>query len=248
MSQVKDPVLKDKLENLIPEIAAPKPKKTEQAPDPTLPKDPDEIIGIDESGKGDYFGPLVVAAVHINKDTKALLKEKGVADSKRLTDKKITELAPFIKENCSHSLVVMHNHSYNEVYEKFQNLNHILAWGHAKVLENTLEQVECQYALSDQFGDPSLVKNALMVKGKQVTLFQRTKAESNLAVAAASVLARAAFIADMEKIGKIFQMTFPKGASQQVVDTAKKFVKKYSKEELEYVAKLHFKITDTVIE
>jgi ribonuclease HIII len=209
-----------------------------------LIKDPEEIIGIDESGKGDYFGPLCVAAVHVNQAIKNKLENLGVTDSKKLDDKKIVRIAVEIKKLCPHSLVIMGNKSYNEVYERMQNLNHILAWAHARVLENTLEQVPCKYALSDQFGNAQLINNALMPKGKNIILMQRPKAESNIAVAAASILARDAFIENLKKMGEAFSMEFPKGCSPKTMSAAETFVEKYGKDSLLYVAKLHFNLTD----
>jgi ribonuclease HIII len=137
----------------------------------------------------------------------------------------------------------MGNKSYNEIYEKINNLNHMLAWGHARVLENVLNQVDCQVALSDQFGNPALVQNNLMAKGRQITLFQRHGAESNLAVAAASILAREAFVSTLEKMEAAFEMNFPKGCSVETQKAAKAFVTRYGMESLNVVAKLHFKLT-----
>ncbi len=203
----------------------------------------DTIIGIDESGKGDYFGPLVVAAVHVTPKSKRFLKQLGVMDSKDLSDNYIEEISPEIKKHCAHSLVIMGNQSYNDIYEKIKNLNHILAWGHARVLENVLKQVDCEFALSDQFGNPALVQNALMQKGQQVKLFQQPKAESHIAVAAASILARNGFVNAIRKLETAFGMPFPKGCSVETVRAAKAFVKRYGEQNLALVAKTHFKIT-----
>jgi ribonuclease HIII len=208
----------------------------------------DTIIGIDESGKGDYFGPLVAAAVHITPKSKKVLQRLGVMDSKELSDAYIEEISPEIKKVCYHSLVIMGNQSYNDIYEKVKNLNHILAWGHARVLENVLKQVDCGYALSDQFGNPALVQNALMQKGREIKLFQQPKAESHLAVAAASILARNGYVAAMRKMEAAFDMRFPKGCSIETKRAAKAFVKRYGKDNLPLVAKVHFKVTEELEE
>lgn len=204
------------------------------------------LVGIDESGKGDYFGPLVVAGVYADKDMKLALKRIGAMDSKVLTDKKIAELAEKIKAVCPHNIVVVRNEAYNKVYGQINNLNKLLAWGHARVLENMLEKVECQYALSDQFGNERFIQNALMEKGRKVKLEQRPKGEENIVVAAASILARNEFVRQIQILEAQYDMTFPKGASTATVDSAKQFTARYGKEELVKVAKLHFKTTQNV--
>ena len=168
----------------------------------------------------------------------------GVADSKTLSDDYIQEIAPQIKKLCPHSLVIMGNSSYNDIYEKIKNLNHVLAWGHARVLENVLNQHHCPYALSDQFGQTHLIENALLKKGKTITLFQKPRAEAYLAVAAASVLARDAFVTAMKEMEIFFDMRLPKGCSAETLRLAKVFVETYGHEKLRQVAKLHFKLTD----
>src|SRR5262249_39153885 len=153
-----------------------------------------ERIGIDESGKGDYFGPLVIAAVFVDATTQPELGLIQVRDSKKISDGRILEMAPDIKTICPHSIVAIGPQKYNELYAKIRNLNRLLAWGHARALENLLERVSCGLAISDQFGDEHFILNALQQKGRGIVLEQRTKAESDLAVAAASILARAEFL------------------------------------------------------
>ena len=132
---------------------------------PTLVEHNEEkYIGTDESGKGDFFGPLVVAGVQVDSSNKQKFIDLGIKDSKKLDDKKILILANQIKANSVHSVVVMTPVKYNELYNKFNNLNKLLAWGHARAIENILEKSPCNYALADKFGDESLIKNALMQK------------------------------------------------------------------------------------
>lgn len=256
LSQVKETALAKKISDLIiasdvfPDKITPlTPPEKKQAKTPSILKalteDPNELIGVDESGKGDYFGPLVIAGVHITLTTKNKLEHLGVRDSKTIkSDTKIITLANQIKELCPHSLVILSNKSYNEIYEKMKNLNHILAWGHARVIESILGQTPCQYALCDQFGNASLINSALINKGKNITLFQRPHAESNTAVAAASILAREAFITNLKKMSDYFNIELPRGASDEVIEVANKLISKYGKDTLDYVAKRHFKITD----
>ncbi|MEG0325704.1 MAG: ribonuclease HIII [Cellulosilyticaceae bacterium] len=204
------------------------------------------LIGVDESGKGDYFGPLVIAGVYADENQKLILKELGVMDSKALSEKQIRQLAKQIKEVCTYDVVVLGNETYNKVYERVQNLNKLLAWGHARVIENMLGKVECKCALSDQFGNEALIKNALMDKGQEIKLEQRPRAEQNVVVAAASILARYEFVRRMEQMEKTYNQKFPKGASQATVNAAKLFVRTYGKERLHEVSKLHFKTTQNI--
>lgn len=206
-----------------------------------------ERIGIDESGKGDYFGPLVIAAVFVDATTQGELALMQVRDSKKISDGRILEMAPDIKAICPHSLIAIGPHKYNELYAKIRNLNRLLAWGHAKALENLLERVSCERAISDQFGDERLILNALQEKGRKIVLEQRTKAESDMAVAAASILARAEFLLRLKRLSDEVGTTLPKGASPAVELAAKMVIKKHGQERLDSVAKLHFKTTQAVL-
>ena len=198
-------------------------------------------IGIDESGKGDFFGPLVVAGCYLTEENAKKLKEEGAMDSKKLDDKKILALSDIIKENSVYDVVVIGNKKYNEIYSKFKNLNRLLAWGHATVLENLLSKTDCRMGISDKFGDERFILNALKEKGKQIELIQRPKAEADTAVACASILARAEFVKRISKISSDYEMDFPKGAGENVLIQGKKFIEKYGKNELVNVSKTHFK-------
>jgi ribonuclease HIII len=204
-------------------------------------------IGIDESGKGDYFGPLVIAAVFVTPALEQDLALMQVRDSKKISDGRILEMAPDIRLLCPHSLVAIGPQRYNELYAKIKNLNRLLAWGHARALENLLQQVDCDLAIADQFGDERLILNALQEKGKQIRLVQRTKAESDLAVAAASILARADFLQRLDRLSQELSTTLPKGASAAVELAGRMVVKKYGRDRLGSVAKLHFKTTKQVL-
>lgn len=198
-------------------------------------------IGVDESGKGDFFGPLVIAGVCVNEDNKKLFIDMGIKDSKKIKDKTIKTLSLEIQKNSVWSIVMITPSKYNELYLKFKNLNKLLAWGHARVIENILNKYPCEYALSDKFADESLIKNALMKNGKNIILEQKIKAESDIAVACASVLARNAFVEKIESLSLNFGIKFPKGASKLTLEAGREFIKKYNKEDLKNVAKIHFK-------
>lgn len=198
-------------------------------------------IGTDESGKGDFFGPLVVAGVLIDEKNRQLFLDLGIKDSKTLKDEQMIKMAQQIQKYSIYSVIAISNTKYNELYAGFKNLNKLLAWGHARVIENILEKTDCKYALSDKFGDESLIKNALMKKGKTIQLEQRVRAESDIAVAAASVLARATFVQKMKTMENFYGCKFPKGCNSIVKTSADGFIKKYGKERLSEVCKTHFK-------
>ncbi|MBA95755.1 MAG: ribonuclease HIII [Rickettsiales bacterium] len=210
--------------------------------------DPDDLIGVDESGKGDYFGPLVIAAVRVTPDVLPELEGLGIADSKQLSDSMIANLATLIQKKCQHAVMIMANASYNTVYEKFKNLNQLLAWAHMKVIEDTLKQGHCSHALCDQFGNASLLKNSLRTKDLNITLLQRPKAESNFSVACASIVARHHFVDSITKISESYKLPFPKGASKHVTQFAYDFIKKHGVDDLDLVAKKHFVITKQILE
>jgi ribonuclease HIII len=189
---------------------------------------------------------LVIAGVYADAEIKKKLKEIGAADSKTLSDTRIHKLAEEIIKICKYSVVTVGNRRYNEMYDKIKNLNKLLAWGHARVIENLLEMVECNYVLSDQFGSPELIKNALLSKGRKVNLEQRPRAEENIVVAAASILARDEYVKAMNKLSEEYGKEFPKGGSAMVLEAAREFVKCRGKEELANVAKLHFVITEKI--
>lgn len=201
------------------------------------------LIGVDESGKGDYFGPLIIAGVYADQNTKIELMKLGVADSKTLNDTKIHQIAGKIKELCSYEIIVIKNKTYNELYERIRNLNELLAWGHAKTIEKLVQKTGCKVALSDQFGNEKLIKDRLMEKSKNITLEQRPRAEQNVVVAAASILARDTFVTKMKELETQYHQPFPKGAGASTIEAGKEFVRRYGKERLDEVSKVHFKTT-----
>lgn len=207
-------------------------------------------IGVDESGKGDFFGPLCVAGVYINESVIAAWKGSGIRDSKNISsDKKIAELAKMIRhtQGCVHSVVAIGNEAYNRLYLKMKSVNTLLAWGHARVIENLMGVAwqmnpPPQRAISDQFAhDKGVISKALMKLGRGIELVQRHKAEEDLAVAAASILARNEFVTRLRDLGRNYDLTFPKGASAAVDAVAREFVEKRGAEELKKVAKMHFR-------
>ena len=204
-------------------------------------------IGTDESGKGDYFGPLVVAGVFLPDRQQRVLAELGVKDSKKFSDNRVRELALLIKKGYKHSLVVIGPEKYNELYAKLRNLNRLLAWAHSRAIENILEEVHCSLCITDQFGDKSYVLNALMKRGKNIELVQKPKAEEDMAVAAASILARAEFLRRLHFLSQDVGMDLPKGASSLVDEAGLRLVKLQGIQVLDKVVKKHFKITKRIL-
>ncbi len=204
-------------------------------------------IGTDESGKGDYFGPLVIAGFYCPDDQAPVLRELGVRDSKTLSDNRVREIAASLQESFIHSLVAVGPEKYNELYAKFRNLNKLLAWGHARVIENILGRIDCAKAVTDQFGDERFVLNALMGKGRTIDLVQRPRGEEDVAVAAASVLARAEFIRRLEDLSLEWGVELHKGAGPPVEAAAAVFLRRHGPAALPKVAKMHFKTTERVL-
>lgn len=202
-------------------------------------------FGIDESGKGDLFGPLVIAGTYVDPEVTRELLALGAMDSKRISsDARIRDLADSMRKvaGLKHEVVLIPPTRYNQLYQQFGNLNRLLAWGHAKVIGLLQERVpECPRALSDQFARPDLIERALQERGTEITLEQRTKAESDPAVAAASLFAREAFIDWLDRAGQPLGESLPKGVSPKVKEVGRTWMKRFGEEALSEIAKMHFK-------
>ena len=202
-------------------------------------------FGVDESGKGDFFGPLVISGVYVDHGIARKLVDAGVVDSKRIgSDARIRALADTIRKNSQGLVetVLIGPAKYNELYGKFENLNRLLGWGHARVIENLLaRKPDCQRSLSDQFADARVIETALLRHGRKIAIEQRPRAESDIAVAGASIIAREAFINWLERRGKELGMRLQRGVSAGVKETAKKLVETNGANVLREVAKVHFR-------
>jgi len=203
-------------------------------------------IGTDEAGKGDYFGDLVVAGVFLDAVGEQRARALGVKDSKKLSDARARALAREIQQAFPHNIVRISPAKYNELYAKMGNLNHLLAWAHARVIENLLSRTGAILVISDQFGNAQVLENALMREGQSVRLVQLTQGERDLAVAAASVLARAAFLIHLAALTKEAGIPLPKGATH-VLPAGREVYRKGGLELLGRVAKLHFRTTDEIV-
>jgi ribonuclease HIII len=219
-------------------------------PDLLLPR-----VGVDESGKGDFFGPMCIAGVYVNPGFMDQWKRAGVRDSKTVgSDAKIAELAKAIRQTngCLYSVVPIGNEAYNRLHTKMRSVNAVLAWGHARVIENLLSRSDLMNpppvrAISDQFATTKdVVEKALMALGRDLELVQRHKAEEDIAVAAASILARDEFVSRLKKMEHQYGLSFPKGASAEVEKAGRAFVAKYGAASLPKVAKMHFRTSARV--
>jgi ribonuclease HIII len=202
-------------------------------------------FGVDESGKGDFFGPLVISGVYVDRGIARKLVDAAVVDSKRInSDARIRALADGIRKSSQGLVetVLIGPAKYNELYKKFGNLNELLGWGHARVIENLLARKPgCTRSLSDQFADPRVIKTSLLRHGRNIEIEQRPRAESDIAVAAASIMAREAFINWLERKGKQLGVQLQRGVSAAVKETAKKLVETNGPGALREVAKVHFR-------
>ncbi len=210
----------------------------------------DPRLGVDESGKGDFFGPLCVAGVYVNESVIKAWKGSGIRDSKTIgSDNKIREYAELIRKTpgCVSTVVPIGNEAYNRLYVKMKSVNSMLAWGHARVIENLMGlkyqmQPPPIRAISDQFAhSKDVIEKAIMSLGRGIELVQRHKAEADLAVAAASILARHEFVTRLGKLEKEYDVKLPRGASAAVEDAARQLVEKHGVELLPKVAKMHFR-------
>lgn len=205
------------------------------------------IIGVDESGKGDFFGPLVVAGVLVEREQTSVLEEWGVRDSKTITDRRVIDLANKIRQAFVFDMVVVGPEKYNELYGRIRNLNRLLGWGHARVIENILGKKEAPAALSDKFGADRFIIDNLQKEGKKIELIQMVRGEAHPAVAAASIMARAEFLRRMDQLSQEYQVVLPRGASATVDAVGRDLVKKNGPAILDKIAKRHFKNYQKII-
>ena len=210
-------------------------------------------IGTDEAGKGDYFGSLAVAGVYVNLEMREKLHALGVRDGKQLSDSQVRRLAQEMRRSFGDSIswIGLEPAEYNRQYTRFReggrNLNHLLASLHAKVIQDLIKRVDCRYILVDRFAKEEVLETELQITlNASIKLVQRPKAESDTAVAAASIIARDVFLQQLDQLSNKFQIQLPKGASQ-VIDAGKQFVKQHGAKSLRHVAKLHFRTTTDIL-
>jgi ribonuclease HIII len=232
--------------------AGPTKSATSEAPPENEPH-----IGTDEAGKGDFFGPLVTAGVYVDERTAKLLRTLGVRDSKLVGDRELRGLATNIRdvvEDDKRAVIILAPKRYNELYKQMRsegkNLNTLLAWAHTRVIEDLIGHgLRPHFILSDQFGDKRYIENRLMVDTRLsgVPVLQMHRAEADVAVAAASILARDAFLGWLAQAGKRLGLTVPKGASPKVIETGKLLVSRMGADGLKDYAKVSFKTMQKVL-
>ena len=207
-------------------------------------------VGMDEVGKGDYFGPLVVCAALTTEPQAAELLGIGVRDSKMLGDTTISNLAVKIRRILLAEqirIIRLQPVRYNLLFERMRNVNRVLGWAHATSLEGVLAFREpCNLAIADQFGDESYIEDSLKKRGKKVRLIQIPKAEREIAVATASVLARDDLLRARLAMREEYGEDFPLGASN-VEEFAKRLVGRLGTGALVATAKVHFTTTGRVL-
>jgi ribonuclease HIII len=224
--------LREFLERWLPD-AAPKPPEVKIA-----------MIGADEAGKGDYFGPLVAAAAFLDPDVARFLDEVPLRDSKTLSATEIRDGAEMLRRTIPHEIVSISPRKYNELYAKFRNVNSLLAWAHKTAISEVVKKTGCKRVLLDKFADESVMKRAFGADHAAIELTMRTKAESEPAVAAASILARDAFVRGVARLSKSIGFKLPLGAGDPVDRAVRGLVASQGESVLGEVAKLHFKTTE----
>lgn len=204
---------------------------------------PGRIIGVDESGKGDFFGPLVVAGLLAGEDDLEYLDEIGVKDSKRTTDKRCVVIDELLRARFPHQVLVLKPEEYNRRYDQLRNLNVLLAECHAEVIAGLAGQgsVRVDSAVSDKFGKSERLETALAAVACTLPVKQLVRGEAVPQVAAASILARAEFIRQMDELSASCDVELLKGASAQVDAVGRRLVSSHGADILTRLAKIHFK-------
>ncbi|HWK24813.1 MAG TPA: ribonuclease HIII [Ureibacillus sp.] len=218
----------------------------------TLPENFDtmSVLGSDETGTGDYFGPVTVAAVYVPKDKIKLIYELGVKDSKMLNDQIMRKIAPDIMAVCPHSILTLRNDKYNAIQAKGYSQGKIKAILHNQALKHVLTKIEPEkpeYILIDQFAERKIyynhIKNEKEIVRENV-LFSTKAEQLHVAVAAASILARYAFLKEMDRLSQTVGMDLQKGASSKVDEMAARIWIKHGEETLKSISKWHFANTE----
>jgi ribonuclease HIII len=205
------------------------------------------VIGVDESGKGDFFGPLVVAAVLADEEGAHRLVAMGARDSKAIADARVFIIDELIRKAFPYVVVVVNPPEYNRRYAEIRNLNKLLASCHAEVIDELFRRHTAGKAISDKFGKDHLIEDALRLRSCPITLEQMHRGEVHPQVAAASIVARARFVRELKELSEKFAVDLPKGAGS-IVDTAgQRFVQVHTAKKLSQVAKVHFKNYDKVL-
>lgn len=207
-------------------------------------------IGTDEAGKGDYFGPLVVAGFCVDAECRDELLEMGITDGKKVPNSRVYKLAEFLWKHYDHNIVVeekmpnTYNTQYDQLKQRGENSSRMLADLHTKVIETLAKRKKVKQALVDKFPYSGDITQLLTRQDIKIVL--ETNAERDVAVAAASIIAREKFLSGIETLSNKYEFQLPRGASH-VVDAGKDFIKLNGEKSLRNVAKLHFRTTQSVL-
>lgn len=211
------------------------------------------VLGSDETGTGDYFGPITVAACFVRSEQVELVKALGVKDSKMLTDDIMRKMAPDLMATLTHSVLVLKNEKYNDIQSRGSSQGKIKALMHNQALKHVLKKMDSEkpaYILIDQFAERGIYYNHIKMEKEIVreNVMFSTKAEQlHVSVAAASIIARYAFLKEMDRLTEIAGTTIPKGASAKVDEIAAKIYLKHGEEFLKSITKWHFANTGKAI-
>ncbi len=204
-------------------------------------------IGVDEAGKGDFFGALCTCALYADKEGIEELIDLGVKDSKKLSDPSVLKLGQKLEDKFPTSIIKIYPIKYNELYLKFHNLNSLLAWTHAAAIKELHEKTGCSKVIIDQFASKHVMEQMLKRKQIPFEIEQRTKGEEDIVVAAASIVARKQFLQSLRSLEEQYQVTLPKGASSLVVETGEKIVASKGIGILDQLSKSHFKTRSQIL-
>jgi ribonuclease HIII len=205
------------------------------------------VIGVDESGKGDFFGPLVVAGVLADEEGALRLLSMGARDSKVISDNRLLVIDEMIRESFPFAVIVLNPPEYNQRYSEICNLNKLLASCHADVIDELYRKHPAGKAISDKFGKDHLIEDALSVRSCNIVMEQMHRGEVHPQVAAASIVARARFLRELKRLSEEFAVDLPKGAGPIVDNAGRRFAQIHTVKKLSLVAKVHFKNYDKVV-
>ncbi|MEZ4475136.1 MAG: ribonuclease HIII [bacterium] len=203
-------------------------------------------IGTDEAGKGDYFGPMVVAGVAIRREQLELLHTLGIDDSKAIADARLPEMEQAILALGHSEVIVITPPRYNALHAKMGNVNRLLAWAHGRVIETLLEATDADWVLIDRFAEEPVIRRGLGDRGRAVRVSMRPRAEEDPAVAAASVLARCAYLRGLKSLSRRFGVHLHPGAGAPTLTSGRQFLETHGRAALGEVAKVHFATTEQI--
>ncbi len=208
--------------------------------------EPESYIGTFESGKGDYFGPLIVCGVYLNKNTSNELKKLKVKETKDFTEEQFIKLAEKIKQvigNDAFHIFTLYPQEYNNKHIEYKNIHNLLGLGHSTVIKEITKNIDCLEVITEKFGKDGIIQEFLKDYDKKINLKQVTRSDRYTAVAAASIITRIESNKWFQEINNRFNCELTKGASMLVGQNVIPIVEEHTSEILSEIAKLHFKTT-----